>query len=110
MDAGRRDAALTSRVPAMHWIARLLLMSLVPLLAGAAVGTVYWYEYGKRAPAEGSGKTPLVQRGDITLKFQLYLAQSYGIRAVPAVAVSWRPQPTVFGRVVHNPQAAAELR
>jgi hypothetical protein len=110
MEADRRDAALTARVAAMHWIARVLLMPLVPLLAGAAVGTVYWYEYGRRGPAADEGKAPLVQRGDITLKFQPDLAQSYGIRAVPAVQVSWRPQPTVFGRVVPNPQAAAELR
>ena len=94
----------------MHWIARVLLMLLVPVLAGAAVGTVYWYEYGQRGPAANEGKTPLVQRGDITLKFQPDLAQSYGIRAVPAVQVSWRSQPTIFGRVVPNPQAAAELR
>jgi biotin carboxyl carrier protein len=94
----------------MPWTVRILLMSLVPLLAGAAVGGVCWYEYRERPRSTDERPAPVVERTAGALRFAPALAESYGIRAAPVSEIAWRQQPTVFGRVVPNPQAAAEVR
>ncbi len=86
----------------------ITLALVVPLLAGAAVGGYYFLAphepHAEEAPAR------LAQRGNITVTLPATLAESYGIRAAPAVAAEWREPHTVYGRVVPNPQATAEVR
>jgi RND family efflux transporter MFP subunit len=87
---------------------RIVLASLVPLLAGAAVGSYFLFTPRDGTPAKDTGKAP--DSAVAPLKLGKELAASYGIQSTPVSETTWREQPIVFGRVVPNPQASAEVR
>ncbi len=82
----------------------------VGLLGGfLALAYVLRGQIGGRHDGDDAGETPRrIQNNAIKLGAQL--AESYGLKDVPAEIAPWHPHLTLHGRVVPNPQATAEIR
>jgi biotin carboxyl carrier protein len=63
----------------------------------------------ERAAEAGEAEQPRRAEHGV-VKLGAKLAESHGIKDEPARGVSWVPRLTVYGRVVPNPQATAEVR
>jgi RND family efflux transporter MFP subunit len=59
---------------------------------------------------ERKEEAKLTQRSGTSIKLGAKLAELYGIQTQAARAQTWQPRLTVYGRVVPNPRATAELR
>src|SRR5262249_56769310 len=90
----------------LKWAAALLVLG--GLLAGA------YFVNGlvrRERAAEGGEQVQVPKRAaNGVVKLGAQLAESHGIKGEPAQTVSWSPRVPVYGRVVHNPQAAVEVR
>src|SRR4051794_12212972 len=84
-----------------------VLGTLGALLAGA-------YVVRRRAAEERGREGDAVQRDrpprNGIVKLNPKVAEAMGLAVGPAAAVSWRETRTVYGRVVPNPDATAEVR
>jgi len=92
-----------------RWDRWLALIVLVAGLAGLVVPALLLPRPGgpDEAPKE-EGK--LAQRSGAAIKLGAKLAELYGIQAEPARGGTWQPRLAVYGRVVPNPRATAEVR
>jgi hypothetical protein len=88
-----------------RWLAALLLLA---GLAGLCVPALLLPRPGPTDGAKEAGK--LAQRAGTSLKLSPKLAELYGLKAEPARGMTWQPRLAVYGRVVPNPRAAAEVR
>jgi RND family efflux transporter MFP subunit len=89
---------------------RLLLALLVPLAVGGALLGYFLSQHSARDNPEDTRAPRVAQRSGTTLKLGAVLAESYGIKAQPSREVPWQERRAVYGRVVPNPQATAEVR
>src|SRR5947209_1765680 len=65
----------------------------------------------KQAAEANRDKVDVPKRAaNSVVKLGVELAESHGIKDEAAVAIAWHPQVPVYGRVVPNPRATAELR
>jgi hypothetical protein len=95
MDSSRAD----------RWLAvGLLLSGLAGLVA------LPWLLPGPGADGDRPAEAKLAQRAGASIKLSPKLADLYGIKVEPARGQTWQPRLTVYGRVVANPRATAELR
>jgi hypothetical protein len=91
----------------LTWTAALL------LLGGLLLGAYLIHDRVQRErAAEGSGdKVDVPKRVENgVIKLGARLAESHGIKDEPARQISWYPRVPVYGRVVPNPRATAEVR
>ena len=83
------------------------------LLGGLLAATYLVHEVikSKQATEADVDKVDVPKRAaNNVVKLGAELAESHGIKDHAAVAIAWCPQVPVYGRVVPNPQATAELR
>jgi hypothetical protein len=91
----------------LKWPATLL--ALGGLLAAAYL--VHEAVQAERAAEAGGDKVDAPRRAaNGVVKLGVELAESHGLKDEPAAALSWHPRVPVYGRVVPNPQATAEVR
>jgi hypothetical protein len=89
-----------------RWIAFGLLL----VGFGGLVGLPFllsWLGSSAGVPKE-EGKVS--QRSGASIKLGPKLAELYGIKAEAAKSLTWQARAIIFGRIVPNPHAAAELR
>lgn len=92
----------------------LLKWPLALLVLGGLLAAAYLVHdaiKGARAAEAGGDKVDVPRRAaNSVVKLGAELAESHGIKDAAAVDIAWYPQVPVYGRVVPNPQATAELR
>src|SRR5262245_12252165 len=91
----------------------LLKWPAVLLAAGGLLAAAYLLNdrIRQQQAAEAAAQVPPARRAaNNIVKLGARLAESHGIKDEPAQAVTWYPRLTVYGRVVPNPQATAEIR
>src|SRR5438552_545838 len=64
---------------------------------------------GREAEAGESVDTPRRAQNNV-VKLGARLAESYGVKDIPAEPARWEARVTVYGRVVPNPRAVTEVR
>jgi biotin carboxyl carrier protein len=87
-----------------RWLAVLLLLA---GLAGLSVPSLF---LSRPASEETKAEAKLSQKAAGTIKLSPKLAQLYGIKTETARGMTWQPRLALYGRVVPNPRASAELR
>lgn len=60
--------------------------------------------------AERPAEAKLAQRAGASIKLGAKLAELYGIKAEPVRRMTWQPRLAVYGRVIPNTRATAEIR
>src|SRR5262245_32101489 len=81
------------------------------LLAGLFGLAFFIHQSGKqRSTGAEAGKAAEVDAKVGVIKLSAELARSYGIKVEPAQTVSWMEVVGVYGRVIPNPKASAEVR
>jgi hypothetical protein len=82
-------------------------------LAGLLVAG-YWVHVTLRADRREAEEAESVQvprrAASAVVKLGARLAESHGLKDTPAEETTWRPRLAVYGRVVPNPRATAEVR
>ena len=91
----------------------LAVRGLILVAVSIAIGATSWAVYALRPTKEKetSRQERVAEKpGGGILKISRSLAESYGIEAGPADAVTWHPRLAVDGRVLANPSATVDVR
>jgi hypothetical protein len=94
-------------LPLLKWTATLA------LFAGLLAGAYFVHRRARQGEAaEGAAEQANPpRRAELgVVKLGAKLAASHGIQDEPAQPIAWSPRRTVYGRVIPNPQATAEVR
>ncbi len=85
------------------------LFAIAILVVGmAGMAALSWWMPSRIAEVKNEAKVS--QRAPGTIKIAPKLAALYGIKSESAVGLTWQPRIAVYGRIVANPFATAELR